>query len=158
MYNIKKEKMKSFYDKDDYTTEDILSLITNEVEESIYLDFKECRALDKSDSVKRDISKDVSSFANSDGGMIIYGIKEENHKASSLSFIDGNVYTKEWLEHHRVSMFCSQCPSENIKQEIYLNFIVHAILILMPQTAQQSAKYQNLPQSDAQPALRDGSS
>ena len=90
--------MKSFYDKDDYTTEDILSLITNEVEESIYLDFKECRALDKSDSVKRDISKDVASFANSDGGIIIYGIKEENHKASSLSFVDGNIYTKEWLE------------------------------------------------------------
>ncbi|MDB5258441.1 MAG: putative DNA-binding protein [Chitinophagaceae bacterium] len=90
--------MKSFYDKEEYTILDIESLITNEVEESIYLDFKESAALDKTDGKRKEISKDVSSFANSDGGIIIYGIKEENHKASALSFINGNVYTKEWLE------------------------------------------------------------
>lgn len=90
--------MKDFYEKENYTFEDIESLINNDVEESIYLDFKDAKSLDKSDTKKKEISKDVASFANSDGGIIIYGIKEENHKASSVSFIDGNEYTKEWLE------------------------------------------------------------
>lgn len=90
--------MKSFYDKEDYTFEDIQSLIDNQVEESIYLDFKEFGALQKSEGKKLDISKDVASFANSDGGIIVYGIKELEHKASELSYVDGNIFTKEWLE------------------------------------------------------------
>src|SRR4051812_3819350 len=90
--------MKSFYDKEDYTIEDIESLIKNEVEESIYLDFKEARSLEKTDNKRKDISKDIASFANSDGGILIYGINEQNNKASSYSFIDGNEFTKEWLE------------------------------------------------------------
>ena len=82
----------------EYTVTDIQGLIDNSVEESIHLDFKESRSLDKSDKKKDEISKDVSAFANSDGGIIIYGITEENHCAGALSFIDGEVYTKEWLE------------------------------------------------------------
>jgi predicted HTH transcriptional regulator len=90
--------MESFHDKEDYTLEDIQSLIDNQVEESIYLDFKESRALEKSDKKRYEIAKDVASFANSDGGIIIYGIKELDHKASEISYIDGAIYTKEWLE------------------------------------------------------------
>lgn len=90
--------MKDFYDKKEYTIDDIKSLIDNEVEESIYLDFKDAKALDKNDLKKKEISKDVSAFANSDGGIIVYGISEKNHKADHITFIDGNIYTKEWLE------------------------------------------------------------
>ncbi|WP_426585976.1 AlbA family DNA-binding domain-containing protein [Mucilaginibacter sp. R-33] len=90
--------MSDFQNKTEYYLEDIISLIDNEVEESIHLDFKEAGSFDKSDGKKKEISKDVSAFANSDGGIIIYGVKEENHKASGLSYIDGNIYTKEWLE------------------------------------------------------------
>lgn len=90
--------MKDFYEKTEYAYEDILSLISNEVEESIYLDFKDARALDKSENKRKEISKDIASFANSDGGIIIYGITEENHKANSVTFIDGNEFTKEWIE------------------------------------------------------------
>ncbi len=90
--------MKSFYEKLDYTMDDVMSLITDQVEESIYLDFKDARALDKGEKKRIDLSKDVASFANSDGGIIVYGIKEDNHVASEISFIDGNEFTKEWLE------------------------------------------------------------
>jgi len=91
--------MKNFYEKEEYTFDDIQALIDNDVEESLYLDFKQAGALDRKDNTKRfDISKDVASFANSDGGIIVYGIKEKNHKAESLSFINGNDITKEWLE------------------------------------------------------------
>lgn len=90
--------MRSFYDKEDYTVEDIQSLIDNQVEESIYLDFKSAGSLEKNDKKRAELSKDVASFANSDGGVIIYGIKEVDHVASEYSFIDGNEFTKEWIE------------------------------------------------------------
>lgn len=91
--------MKSFYDKDEYSINDLQSLIDNEVEESVYLDYKSAEALGKSDGKKKEISKDIASFANSDGGIVVYGINELNHKANSFSFIDGDIFTKEWLEH-----------------------------------------------------------
>jgi len=87
-----------FYEKENYTIEDIQGLIFNEVEENIHLDFKDAQSIDKSDGKKKELSKDVSAFANSDGGIIIYGLKEINHKASIVSYVDGNIYTKEWLE------------------------------------------------------------
>jgi len=90
--------MKELLTKDIFTEKDILDLIENEIEESIYLDFKAGDALGRSDGKRKEISKDVSAFANSDGGIIIYGLNEKNHKAHSLSFIDGNEFTKEWLE------------------------------------------------------------
>ncbi len=87
-----------FYEKKEYTFEDIQALIDNGAEESVHLDFKAAGSLDKADKKKHEIAKDVSAFANSDGGIIVYGIDEVNNKASSLSFVDGNEYTKEWLE------------------------------------------------------------
>lgn len=83
---------------EDYDWEFVNSLIKNNIEESINIDFKSADALSKIDSKKKEISKDVSAFANSNGGIIIYGIDEIDHKASSISFVDGNEFTKEWLE------------------------------------------------------------
>lgn len=83
---------------EDYDWEFVNSLIKNNIEESINIDFKSAGALSTIDSKKKEISKDVSAFANSNGGIIIYGINEIDHKASSVSFVDGNEFTKEWLE------------------------------------------------------------
>lgn len=83
---------------DSYDLDFLQSLIDNEIEESIHIEFKRAEALSKKDSAKKEISKDVSAFANSDGGIIIYGIEEINHKASNFSFVNGNIFTKEWLE------------------------------------------------------------
>lgn len=87
-----------FYNQDNYSIRDIESLIKNEVEESVHLDYKEARALAKTDKARLDITKDVSSFANSDGGIIVYGISEIDNKPQKISPIDGRTCTKEWLE------------------------------------------------------------
>lgn len=84
--------------REDYDIEFIQSLIDNGIEESINIDFKASGALSKDEMKKKEISKDVSAFANSNGGIIVYGLSEKNHKADSFSFIDGDVYSKEWLE------------------------------------------------------------
>lgn len=88
--------MSSLLDKTEFTQEDILGIISSRTEESINIDFKDARALSSGDG--KEISKDVSAFANSDGGLIFYGINEENHVATGTSFVDGNKYNKEWLE------------------------------------------------------------
>jgi len=80
------------------TEEEINQLISLKTEEFIYLEFKSADALKNQDKEKDNISKDVSAFANSDGGTIIYGIIENNHVASELNFTDGDIFTKEWLE------------------------------------------------------------
>lgn len=90
--------MNDFFSKDIYTIRDIQDLIDNEVEESVHLEFKSAGALGKWDSKKAEMTKDVAAFANADGGIIVYGLSEQNHKAYALSFIDGNVFTKEWIE------------------------------------------------------------
>lgn len=91
--------MDSFYEKDDFNQDDIQKAINEKYEESLRLDFKAAGSLENTDSKKREISKDVSSFANSAGGIIIYGIKEDDHKADSFDFINGREITKEWIEH-----------------------------------------------------------
>ncbi len=91
--------MKDFFEKEEYSESDINDLITNKIEESLNLDFKASGALSKEPKKKKEISKDVSAMANSEGGIIIYGLTEDHHVASSFSFIDGEEYTKEWLEH-----------------------------------------------------------
>ncbi len=85
---------------------DLLQLIENKAEESITLEFKEADALQptdgkKAERSKTEISKEVSAFANSAGGAILYGIKEapnEPHWAIDLTPIDPKQTSKEWLE------------------------------------------------------------
>lgn len=87
-----------FYSLDNYTYSDLEYLINNEVEENIHLDYKASGALSKEPKKRQEITKDVSAFANSDGGIIIYGISEKAHKPEGFSYIDGKEFTKEWLE------------------------------------------------------------
>lgn len=56
---------------------DLLNLITDSVFEKKTLDYKVSFS-GNSDEDKREFLKDITSFANSSGGDIIYGIKEEN--------------------------------------------------------------------------------
>lgn len=81
----------------------IEELITTCVEENLNLDYKAADALGKSDGKKAEIGKDISSFANSAGGFIIYGVEEFNdptkkHLPEKIGPVDRILFTKEWLE------------------------------------------------------------
>ena len=52
-----------FFNLKEYTMEDIQYLIDFGIEESIHLDYKASGALDKSETKKKEISKDVSAGA-----------------------------------------------------------------------------------------------
>jgi hypothetical protein len=83
----------------DWQEEDLLGLIHSQTEESLILDYKASPSLDNTDERKNEISKDVSSFANSAGGTIVYGISENGGIPKALDGqIDPTKTTKEWLE------------------------------------------------------------
>ncbi len=90
-------------EKDEFNEDDIYEIINSKLEESINIEFKAAEALSRKQSVKKEISKDISAFANSDGRLIFYGINEKDHVAESISFIDGNQYSKEWIENIAIS-------------------------------------------------------
>ncbi len=77
--------------------EELQAIIDQRITENIHLDYKASAAL--SDKGVDQLPKDISSFANSDGGTIIYGIEEENHLPTRLDDgIDHHRMTKERLE------------------------------------------------------------
>lgn len=60
----------------EWTQESLQRYINEEIEESLNLDYKAADALAKTNRKRGEVTKDVSAMANSDGGVIIYGIKE----------------------------------------------------------------------------------
>ena len=68
----------------DWKEADVLALITNGVKESLELDYKQCASLQKTDGKKKEISKDVSAFANSAGGTIVYGMIENGQSPINI--------------------------------------------------------------------------
>jgi len=74
------------------------------IEENLSLDYKSASALGFTDKSKREITKDVSAMANSNGGTIIYGIAEykdeaKRHLPERIDPISRSQFSKEWLEH-----------------------------------------------------------
>jgi hypothetical protein len=87
----------------DWTKEKLESMIADGIEESLGVEYKAAGALAKDDDKKREITKDVSAFANSAGGVLIYGIAEHTDKARQhlpecLDPVSRREISKEWLE------------------------------------------------------------
>jgi predicted HTH transcriptional regulator len=83
----------------DWVEDDLLKLIEVGVKENIELDYKACGALAQTDGKKNEISKDVSAFANSAGGTIVYGIVENGHIPVRIDEgFEPELISKEWLE------------------------------------------------------------
>src|SRR5258708_3564509 len=83
----------------EWEEDDLLELVNAQAKENIELEFKESASLENTEKKKEEISKDISAFANSAGGVLIYGMVEDGHVAIGLDDgSDPNVVTKEWLE------------------------------------------------------------
>jgi len=59
---------------------DLDMLVAQGIQESLALDYKEARSLGKGSPERNELCKDVSAFANSAGGQIVYGIEEKDRR------------------------------------------------------------------------------
>ena len=87
----------------EWTKQRLDQMIADSVEENLSLDYKRADALTKTDGKKVEVTKDISSFANSSGGVVIYGIAEFDDKArrhlpERIDTIQRTEISKEWLD------------------------------------------------------------
>ncbi len=86
----------------EWTENDLIEMKRNQDQESLNLEFKGSASLGMEDTRKNDISKDVSAFANSEGGDIVYGVTEAGTPPSRFGDIDDGIdaslINPEWLE------------------------------------------------------------
>ena len=82
-----------------YDQEYLENLINDGVEESLSLEYKSSPSLNKTDQKKiNEIAKDVSAFANANGGILIYGIQEKDHLPEKIDPVKRSLVKREWLE------------------------------------------------------------
>jgi len=82
----------------DWELAEVQALIHNQVPEGTELDYKACDALQQTPGVRKEISKDVSSFANANGGIIVYGVIEHGHVPANVDDgYDPDEISQEWL-------------------------------------------------------------
>lgn len=93
----------------DILPEEIEALITDKTPEDGMLDFKK-ESYSHSDGDCKEVLRDIVSFANADGGYIILGMDEINHRASGLCNIPQAIQ-----EASRLRDLCLQC----IRPRIY---------------------------------------
>jgi hypothetical protein len=116
--------------------EDLELFVQQQVQESLHLDYKRSEALSKGG--QKEIPKDVSAFANSDGGMIIYGVEESGHLPVRIDEgIPNSVVTREWIEQTILSNISPRIEGIQIQQ--------------IPIDTSNSAYCINIPKSDRAP-------
>ena len=71
-------------------SDDILYLIDNQIQESVDLDYKKELPSNSFDD-KKEFLADISSFANTFGGIIVYGIEELRDKKNKNTGIPGKI-------------------------------------------------------------------
>src|SRR5690349_8518617 len=86
-----------------WTKQRLEQMIADKVEESLTVEYKRSDALASADGKKTEVTKDVSAFANSSGGVLIYGIaepqdKDKRHFPERLDPVLRAQFSKEWLE------------------------------------------------------------
>jgi hypothetical protein len=126
----------------------IQKYVTDEIQENLTLEYKASDALDKTDGRKKEIAKDVSSMANSNGGILIYGVKEyderdKKHLPEKIDPIKRNMFSKEWLEQVIITIRPKIIGIEIFPVELNtgINDVVYVVVVPQSITAHQATDF-----------------
>ena len=98
------------------TLKELQALIDDEIQESLYLEYKGAGAVGKTSHQKAEFGKHISSFANSDGGVLIYGIQEKGHLPVAITGIDHSNFSREFFEQTIRTNISSPSPNFTVVQ------------------------------------------
>src|SRR5690349_11655304 len=117
------------------TQADLETLHAGKIKESISLEYKASLAIDKADHNKKiEMARDVSAFANADGGQIIYGMAEIDHEPAGLDKgVDEKAYPEIWFEQVLQQHITPSIPGLRIRH-VALKKPMVAIVIDVPAT------------------------
>jgi hypothetical protein len=102
------------------TYEDIRSLTLAGENESVMLDYK--KSIAATEREKGEIAKDISAFANSQGGYLIIGVEEKDGKP-----VDPPCGTDRMLGRQKVEEWIGQVANSNIAQRVPMDMKVLAM-------------------------------
>lgn len=126
-----------------WTLDRIRGMIAERVPEDLHLDYKAAAALSKEEKKRIEISKDVSAFANADGGVIIYGVGEDavdDSLPGEIVPVDSKDFTAEWLEQIVTSRIQPRIPGLLIDAlEVSPGQVVYVVHIPKGETAHQAS-------------------
>lgn len=109
---------------------DLQFIEANGIEENLTLEYKSSEALCKEKA--DDMCKDVSAFANSSGGQIIYGMREDNKKPQIDAGVSDPKISKEWIQQILNTRLRPRVPVEIDRIEISSDHF--AFVVTVPQT------------------------
>src|SRR6478609_1436236 len=119
--------------------------VGDQEQESLQLEFKSAGAIGKAPQLKKEISKDVSAFANAIGGTIVYGIAESSEEAGiaeRIDAVDSREFPTEWLDQIINSTIQPKIPGiviQTIKvDEQHDERVVHCITVPESTTVHQA--------------------
>src|SRR5450759_5391629 len=101
------------------TKADLEALHSGGIKESLTLEYKASPAVDGTDKSKLEMVRDVSAFANADGGQIVYGMTEDKNRmpAGLDTGIDSKRFPPIWFE---------QVLQQSIKPPVH-GLLIHEI-------------------------------
>lgn len=111
---------------------DIENLIENKIQEDTNLDYK-TPDFSKGDFSK-ELAKDVSAMANSDGGIILYGIQEEDHFPKEIIWIEKDGGYCERIEQIISSKIFRKIENVNVKKVLSDDKTKFVIVIEIPKS------------------------
>jgi hypothetical protein len=82
------------------TEAELNALHENNVRENLHLEYKASGAVDKKDDKRKlEMARDISAFANSDSGQIVYGMTETDNDPAGLDEgLDPKAFPEIWFE------------------------------------------------------------
>jgi hypothetical protein len=124
---------------DQWREADLALLVADRIQEDGELEYKQSRALQWADDHARDqglnsLSKNVSAFANANGGLLIVGIEEDKHVPVKIDEgLDPRTHGRAWLE-DLIRGNVRDCPPELRVHEVPLadgSRVAHVVAVPM---------------------------
>jgi hypothetical protein len=119
--------------KEKYNYEYLIKLVNDRIERSINLEFRQGNELSLTNQQKiNKFAITVAAFANTTGGILIYGIETRRNKAHSFSYADGNFITADWIKNilsHKIQRAIPGLEVFNVVFDNSLHKVVYIIII-----------------------------